>query len=194
MKPSVRYRDDAEALRAFCNAYVNVINASQPREGLYGSELVANVPPPEWSRLRSEAAHAAGAATTAYHRNGGGTFTLKNAAVIMQNIDPISNWDMSLRDPDFSAEAVVAAVEQTIGLAERRAAEAEQREKGIVGLIAAFLRWPSTLREAVGPGHAAQRRAAGAFGFIGQVIVCVIGTAIATGVVAGLLAIWRTVR
>jgi hypothetical protein len=52
----------------------------------------------------------------------------------------------------------------------------------------------STLREAVGPDHAAQRGAAGVIGVVGQVIVTAIGGAIATGIVAGAIAAWHAVR
>ena len=86
---------------------------------------------------------------------------------------------------------LVSAVESAIGLAETRAAEAEEREKGLVGLVAAFLRWPTTLREAVGPDHAAQRRAAGALGVLAQLVVGVIASTIAGGVVALILMLWR---
>lgn len=92
---------------------------------------------------------------------------------------------MSLRDPDqLPAQTVVSAVESAIGLAQARASEAEEREKGIVGLIAAFLRWPTTVREAVGPDHAAQRRAASALGVVAQLVVGISASTFAAGVVA----------
>jgi hypothetical protein len=76
-------------------------------------------------------------------------------------------------------------------LAETRAAEAAEREKGFVGFVAAFLRWPTTLREAVGPDHAAQRRAAGALGVLAQLVVGVAASTIAAGVVALIIMLWR---
>jgi hypothetical protein len=54
--------------------------------------------PSEWNRLRTEVATAAGVAAHSYSRAGGGTFTLKNAAYIMNNVDPITNWAMSIED------------------------------------------------------------------------------------------------
>lgn len=97
-----------------------------------------------------------------------------------------------MRDPDqLPPETVVSAVESAIGLAETRAAEAEEREKGMVGFIAAFLRWPTTLREAVGPDHAAQRRAAGALGVLAQILVGIVASTIAAGVVALIVVLWR---
>jgi len=71
--------------------------------------------------------------------------------------------------------------------------EASERERGITGLIAAFLRWPSDLREAVGPGHPAQLVAAGVIGVIGQLVVAAVGGALSIGLAAGAVALWELI-
>jgi hypothetical protein len=193
MKPSVQYRRDAEALRRFREAYVRLMNSSRPQEPVFATELGPGVSDERWSRLRTELSLAAGAAIPGYNRHGG-VFALRNAAYSTSGVDPVSNWELSLRHPgQLPPQSVVSAVDSAIGLAETRAADAEEREKGLIGLIAAFLRWPTTLRDAVGPDHALQRRAAGAVGVIGQVIVGVIATLLASGMVAAGFAIWRAV-
>ena len=98
---------------------------------------------------------------------------------------------MSLRSPEeLSPDIVVSSVEGAIGAARQEAAEAQQRERGLTGFIAAFVRWPSNLREAVGPDNRAQRTAAGAIGVLGQIIVATLATALGTGLVAGAVALW----
>jgi hypothetical protein len=185
-------------MRAFREAYVELINNSRPGH-LNSSFLTAMVPgagvtDQAWMRLRSEVATAAGAAGRSYAR-WGGTFTLRNAAYITHDVDPVANWEMSLRDVEqFPPPTVVAAVEAAIATAHQAAIEAQQRERGLTGLIAAFLRWPSNLREAVGPGGGGvQRTAAGVIGVVGQVIVAAVAGALATGLVATAVALWRAV-
>lgn len=185
-------------MRAFREAYVELINSSRPGH-VNGSFLTAMVPgsgvtDQRWMRLRSEVATSAGAASRSYPR-WGGTFTLRNAAYISHNVDPVANWEMSLRDVEqFPPETVLAAVEAAMATAHQAANEARQRERGLTGLIAAFLRWPSNLREAVGPGGAGvQRTAAGVIGVVGQALVAAVAGALATGLVAAAVALWRAV-
>lgn len=98
---------------------------------------------------------------------------------------------MSLRSPEhLSPEMVLRSVEGAIGTARQEAVEAERHEHGLTGLVAGFLRWPSNLREAVGPSNRAQRTAAGAIGVVGQIIVATLATAVGTGLVAGVAALW----
>ncbi|MFE7503883.1 hypothetical protein [Promicromonospora sp. NPDC057488] len=190
MKPSQRCTADAELLLAFRSAYVDLINSSRASsDGLYDS-LVPAVPQPQYQALRREVALASGPAAAAYVRYGG-TYTLHNAAVIRRDVNPVVNWEMSLRSPEeLSPDMVVSSVEGAIGAARQEAAEAQQRERALTGLIAAFVRWPSNLREAVGTDNQAQRTAAGAIGVLGQIIVATLATALGTGLVAGAVALW----
>ncbi len=109
----------------------------------------------------------------------------------MNDVDPMTNWEMSLRDPEqFSPDTVISSVESAVARAKQEAVEAADRERGLTGLIAAFLRWLSDLREAVGPGHPAQLAAAGVIGVIGQLFVATIGGALSIGLAAGAVALW----
>ena len=170
------------------------MNHARPKEGTYFlPELGPAVDNQTWQTKRSAVAASAGAAAMAYARHGG-TFTLRNPAYIMNNVDPVTNWEMSLRDPEqLSPHAVVSSVESAVARATQEAVEAANRERGLTGLIAAFLRWPSDLREAVGPGHPAQLAAAGVIGVIGQPLVAAIGGARSIGVAAGAVALWDLV-
>lgn len=118
--------------------------------------------------------------------------TLRNAAYVMNDVDPMANWELSLRDPEqFAPHTLIASVESAIARAKQEAIEATGRERGLTGLIAAFLRWPSDLREAVGPGHPAQLAAASVIGVIGQILVAATGGALSVGIVTGAVALWQ---
>ncbi|MBN0042265.1 hypothetical protein JN535_19115 [Cellulosimicrobium cellulans] len=192
MKPSQRYTADAELLLAFRTAYIDLVNSSRvSSDGLF-KILVPDVPHPQYQDKRRKVALAAGPAALAYSRYGG-TYTLRNAAVINHHVNPVANWEMSLRRPeDLTPDMILNSLEGALGSAHQEALEAEQRERGLTGLIAAFLRWPANLREAVGSGNRAQRTAAGAIGIVGQIIVATLATALGTALVAGVAALWRS--
>lgn len=193
MKPSQRYQQDAKLIRTFREAYVDLLNSAQAtRSDPYSlMKLMPLIDHESWQRKRSAVAAAAGAAAVPYNRHGG-TYTLRNAAYIMNDVDPVSNWEMSLRDPEqMSPEAVIASAESAMARAGQAAVEAAQRERGLTGVIAAFLRWPSNLRAAVGTEHPAQRRAAGLIAIFGQTLVGALATAVAAGIIAGVVALWR---
>lgn len=193
VKPSERFKRDAEALLRFRNAYVDLVNHARPhREDMYALlELRPSTDHATWQRKRTEVSSAAGMAGAAYGRHGG-TMTLRNAVYIMHDVDPLTNWEMSLRDPEqMSPETVISSVDSAIARAQHLWREAAERERGLTGLIAAFLRWPSNLREAVGPDRSAQRTAAGLIGVAGQVVVGAITAALTAGLVAGVVALWQ---
>ncbi|VXC13147.1 hypothetical protein [Aeromicrobium sp. 9AM] len=193
MKPSERHEQHADLMTAFRHAYVDLINSSklfQPEDSFIPRFGPAS-DHSSWQAKYSAVSAAAGAASRAY-RPYGGVMTLRNAAVVMNGVDPVANWEMSLKDPkQLPPESVLSAVEAAVANASQQALEARQRERGITGLIAAFLRWPSNLREAVGPGRGAQRAAAGFIGLLGQIFVGAIGAALSVGIVAGSVALWR---
>jgi hypothetical protein len=179
-------------MHTFREAYVDLVNNARPTEGDYFLTVLAPaLDQQSWQHKRSAVAAAAGAAAGPYGRYGG-TYTLRNAAYILNDIDPVTNWEMSLRDPEqMHPESVISSVDAAIAAASQAAIEALQRERGLTGVIASFIRWPSNLREAVGSGHPAQRRAAGAIGIVGQAVVAALTTALATGLVAGAVALWH---
>lgn len=196
VKPSQRHYRNAQLIGTFRNAYVDLVNASSPTtrtDSMYSKVLgpAHGVSPADWNEKRSEVARAAGAAASAYHQYGG-KFTLRNAVYITNNVDPIANWDMSVKDPEqFPPDTVLVAVESAAARARQEAEDAAQRECGLTGVIAAFIRWPSDLREAVGPGHSVERTAAGVIGVIGQLFVATVGGALAVGLAAGAVALWK---
>ena len=193
MKPSQQWQHDEDHLLAFREAFIALINASELTGDWMDHQYIPKGDRKEWSRLRSEVAIAAGVATHAYLRAGGGTYTLKNAAYIMNNVNPVSNWEMALKDPEqMPPETVIGSIETALGVASTEKDLAKSRERGLIGLIAAFLRWPQDLREAVGPNRG-QRRAASAIGVFGQIAVATIGGALAVGVAAGAVALWQLV-
>src|SRR4051794_36955 len=99
VKPSLQIRRDAEALLRFREAYVALVNASRPHQPTFITQLGRGVPQDEWNRLRTEVSLSAGRAEPAYHRHGG-IFSVRNAAYTMSGVSPVTNWEMSLRDPD----------------------------------------------------------------------------------------------
>lgn len=157
---------------------------------MFKVQLGPGVSTEEWGRLRTEVAQAAGNALGAYGRHGG-RFALRNAAYTVNNVDPVANWEMALNDPEqMKPETVVGAVESAIGNAQRLQSEATERERGITGVVAAFLRWPADLREAVGPGSSAQRRAAGVVGVVAQGAVA---AALGTALVGTAVLVWHAI-
>lgn len=180
----------------FRNAYVDLANYTERvPKGMTMSELVQakTVSDQDWVQAYSAVSQAAGAAASAYQRYGG-TFILRNVAYMTPGVDPVANWEMSLRDPDqLEPQTLIATVEAAIARARQASEEAAERERGLTGLIAAFLRWPSNLREAVGQGPPAQRTAAGVIGVIGQVVVGAITAGLTAGLVAGVVALWGLV-
>lgn len=175
----------------FRNAYVDLLNSARTaRDGVFSTVLVPDVEHKLWTSKRRDVAIAAGAAGVPFARHGS-NYTLRNAAWLISDVDPVTNWEMSLRDPEqLSPEMVIASVEAAIGRAEQEARETALRERGLTGIIATFIRWPANLREAVGPGNSAQRTAAGAIGMLGQLIVATLATALGAAIVAGVARAW----
>lgn len=176
----------------FRNAYVALLNSAKvvDNDGWTSSELGPKVDNATWQERMRAVAAASGSAGPAYLRYGG-TWTMRNAAYITKNVDPVSNWQMSIKRPDnMPVENVLSAVDAAIARAQQEADDARQRERGLTGVIATFLRWPSTLREAVGPDSGAQRAAAGFVGVFAQVFVGALTAALTAGLVAGAVALW----
>jgi hypothetical protein len=186
MKPSERFRREAETLSGFLDAFARLMNATRFHRDDWSLDvrLEPMTSEQEWNQLRRATAAASGPAGSAY-QNHGALLTLRNAAYITHSVNPVANWEMALREPEnLPADWIVNAVEQALGNAGDATDTALDREQGFNGVIASFLRWPADLREAVGPGHRAQSVAAGAIGYIGQTLVAAAGGAMAVGIVA----------
>jgi hypothetical protein len=183
VRPSERVEADIEFLAEFRHAFIDLINHARIDYSGIAAEFVPSVGDAEWNELRSRVARAAGAASRASAEYGG-TLSVAQFGQVVTNMSPVTNWERSLRDPEWlRPDMVVGHVDAAIGLATVTLNEMRRRERGVVGLIASFLRWPQDLREAVGPG-VAQRRVAGALGVFGQIVVGTISGALAVGLVA----------
>jgi len=188
VKPSERFGADVTNLIEFRDAFIDMINATQVVSPRFIQQRVPNVDPTTWNGVRHRVAVAAGPARLAYNRHGD-QLSLRQFGTVTNGISPVANWEMALSAPEsLPPESVVSMVETAAGLAFSRQKQAAGNEKGVVGLVAAFMRWPSNLREAVGPGST-QRRAATVVGIAGQVLTGVI----VAGIVAGIVWAWKLV-
>jgi len=182
-KPSVQIQADIMRLNDFRNAYVELINASKrDGESLGYPSLVPKGNADEWQRLRQKTSMAAGAAQPAFARRGGGTILMPMGSR-MQSIDPIPNWHMAVTSPEeFDPQLIASTVEHVLGGAAVELEKARSNERGLLGLIAAFLRWPDDLRDAVG-GSRKRQRSAKALGVAGQVFVATLSTVLAAAII-----------
>ncbi|MFJ2370896.1 hypothetical protein [Microbacterium sp. NPDC087665] len=99
-KPPTRIEQQGHRLSDFRSAFIELVNACEPAGGDWDrARLVPHVSHDRWSQLQRDVAIAAGAAQEAYGANGGGTFTLRNAAYIT-TVNPIANWHVALERPD----------------------------------------------------------------------------------------------
>ncbi|APF34907.1 hypothetical protein [Microbacterium paludicola] len=171
VKPSKKIERDIARLERFRDLFSELFDGPEPRPGLV-----------------QEVAIAAGESRQAYADHDGRMFPVQDDIYLTPNATPMTHWKSAFHDAsDLDPMTVVAAVDLAIGRAQQRLEESREREKGVVGLIAAILRWPSDLREAVGPSPG-QKRAAQALGVIGQILVGACATAVGAGVIQ--LAVW----
>lgn len=174
VKPSTEIEREQQRLLAFRDAFQRFLDAAE--EGT------------ETDDMFTEVSVAAGLARRAYALNDGKAFPVQDGIYVIQNADPMSQWQAVFSsDSDLYAGKVVSAVNLAIGRAEERLIAAREHERGLIGVISTVLRWPRTLREAVGDSRP-QQRAAVAVGVVGQILV---GAATAWVVAAGTqLAVW----
>ena len=97
-------------------------------------------------------------------------------------INPISNWRASFNPIHTITPGVIENYcQQLIGRLEQLTTQAQQRERGLVGLIAAFLRFPDDVREAIGEGATRRaKRSAFAVAVAAQVVGALIVAAVIT--------------
>lgn len=146
VKPSTEIEREQQRLTAFRDAFQRFLDASE--DGVETDEMFADV------------SVAAGLARRAYALNDGKAFPVQDGIYLIPNADPMSHWQAVFsRDSDLHAGKVVSAVNLAIGRAEERLTVARGYERGLIGIISTVLRWPSTLRAAVGDSRP-QRRAA----------------------------------
>lgn len=102
-------------------------------------------------------------------------------------INPAQAWGTIFkRSPMFSPDDLMGCCHQASGILRQMHTEAVEREKGIVGWIARFVRLPQRIREAAGvaPGTFGGRTATGFGVFLQAVLVTIVGGLTVAGLVA----------
>ena len=150
MRPSERYRRDAQAVRAFRDAYDRFIGASHSSD-----------------EARQQVGLLAGPAGEATDR---ARLSVLQAGM---QFNPIRNWSGSL-----SSRTIHSFCDSAFGSLMTRADEAAERERGLVGLLARFLRFPVDVREAAGFESEAGRTFALWAAVAAQVLAIVIGAGV----------------
>ena len=175
MKPSAKHELNRQRMLAFRDAFMNFYNASKIIEDWPKKKLVPNIEAQKWVELRLKVAGASGAAGAIYPLYGT-LFQTRSAGWAMDNFNPITGWEVCANDCElFPPETLITALEAALSNAEAKVEDAKGREKGFTGLIAGFLRWPQTIREAVGGGVYAQKSAT-FFAVLLQIFTGVIST------------------
>lgn len=160
MKPSQATSEQLEALHDFLSIFEWLVEHSHATSDAYYSRYRApNSGTNNWDDQKSRTGFAAGRAAAAYERFG-----------LVANPHPVVAWPLALSDADaVDHRSITAAIQSAIGAAESQLAAERARERGLTGLLASFIRWPQSLRDAVG-GSKRQQRAASALGIGGQII------------------------
>jgi hypothetical protein len=175
MKPSQRLTRDREKLEAFRDAYVALIGASTPVEVWPYRTYAAAGNEENWYLLRTAVAQTAGPAGSAYSKYGA-IYRTQSGPWVNSGFHPVVNWEVSIKDSDqFTPLNVVTALDAAIATADSMLNEAMDRERGLIGLLASFLRIPANLREAVG-GDAKTQKAATFVGVFSQLLIGVTTT------------------
>lgn len=170
MKPSQRHATNAERLSNFRNAYVQLINASIQKDAYPKISMGPGGDVNEWMLLRHQVSRLAGPAGPIYPHYGP-IYQTHSGPWVNSNFNPVVGWETSINDiKQFPPQTLITALDGAITRAETEVCDAREREKGITGLIAKFIRWPLELKEAVGKGSAIQK-AALTLGVMGQVLV-----------------------
>jgi hypothetical protein len=166
---------DSEKLNAFRDAYVSLINASVARE-VWPYQTYAPAGDQEsWYRLRTAVAKAAGPAGIVYPRYGA-IYRTQSGPWVNSGFHPVTNWEVTIKDSkQFTPLNLLTALDAAIANVDSMKNEAIDREKGLIGLLARFLRIPADLREAVG-GDAKTQKAATFVGVISQILIGLITT------------------
>ncbi|WP_188509141.1 hypothetical protein [Conyzicola nivalis] len=143
--------------------------------------------------LVSEVSVAAGEARRAYARNDGRSFAVQDGICLVPNADPMSHWaSLVSANSDLNATKVITSLDLAIGRAQVRFEDAQRNERGVVGVVSAIFRWPTTLRNAVGPSLQ-QQRAAQTLGILGQIVVAAVGPTLSAAIVQAAVILWQTI-
>jgi hypothetical protein len=171
MRPSKRIRSDAAKLRAFQDAYSALLGASVLHNAWPHKAYAPKVDEAIWFQLRTKVAQTAGPAGIVYGEYGT-MYRTQSGPYVNPGFHPIVNWEVSIKDAEqFSPLNLQTALDAAIANADSMELEAADRERGLIGLLAKFIRIPTDLREAVGGGSGSQKAAT----YVGRVSQVVIG-------------------
>jgi hypothetical protein len=171
MKPSKRINSDVAKLRAFQDAYLALLEASVHQDAWPYRTFAPKGDQEIWFQLRTKVAQTAGPAGIVYGKYGA-IYRTQSGPYVNPGFHPIVNWEVSIKDADqFSPLNLQTALDAAIANADSMALEAADREKGLIGLLAKFIRIPADLREAVGEGSSSQKAAT----YVGRFSQVVIG-------------------
>ena len=174
MKPSRRHEIAAEKFDAFRGAYVDLLNSCDFRNQKPGTPPTPIVDGETWALLHKTTAETAGAASIFFSDYGIYVAT-KDHFNFTTHATPSDAWFTSINNPQqVHPSLLIACIESGYGKVSLLAEQARVAEKGIKGIIASFIRWPSDLAEAVGPRHPIQTNVARSIGLLGQVLVGVL--------------------
>jgi hypothetical protein len=163
VKPSERYQALADDVREFLSLYRELWTVT-PRvswmEMPVGPNDILELvdASPEFQSLVDRTAQASGRAESAASLAGG----LIQIGAGGPAVNPISNWRSSFNPIHSITRGVIEGYcNQLVGRLDQMAVDARLRERGLVGLVAGYLRIPSDVRDAMGPtaSRAVQRGA-----------------------------------
>jgi hypothetical protein len=170
MKPSKRINSDVAKLRAFREAYLALLEASVPQDAWPYKTYAPKGDQALWFQLRTKVAQTAGPAGIVYGKYGT-IYRTQSGPYVNPGFHPVVNWEVSIKDSEqFSPLNLCTALDAAIANADSMEQEAAERERGLIGLLAKFIRIPADLREAVGEGPGSQK-AATYVGRFSQVII-----------------------
>lgn len=129
--------------------------------------------PPEALHLVARTAEAAGRAHPALM----GGYEME---YLGRRFNPVVDWRTSFARAGITPDMVESYVQQLVGKYERDAAEAREREKGLSGLVARIVRFPTDVREAAGLSSKAGQTSA----FVAGITVEVIAGLVLAGLLA----------
>ncbi|MEV0153175.1 hypothetical protein AB0H57_05455 [Micromonospora sp. NPDC050686] len=196
MKRSERYKQMAQDVARFRDAYQSVLTHMEPVQEYMTGSLMAFRPKKtekaEAAQASQEASQLAGRAKRAQVRSGiSRTFVVPKIGV---PIDPITGWDHSLRDVRaMPPQQVVNTCDLIVGALEEKAERADATDRTLVGKLAAMAALPARVRSIVAEDHPGLGKVGFATGVVAQIVVTVVGGLILAGATAGVAALWKNV-
>jgi hypothetical protein len=196
MKRSERYRQMAQDVAAFRDAYQAVMTHMEPVREYLSSEIfrydVKEGQKEEAARSSRKAAQLAGKAKYAESQSG----LSLNPPVSKTGVtlDAIGAWDHSLRDARaMPPDHLINMYDLLIGALEDKAERAAAADNTWAGRLAAFVGFPARVRSIVAEDHPGFGKAALAAGVFAQITVGVVVTLLGAAATAGVTALWKNV-